>query len=107
MPKIIIENKNLEIDYNPAISLLINFTIQQIPIGSKCGGRGNCGTCRFKVIAGGEFLLPPNKVEQFRLSESALKNGWRLACQTYAVRDLKIMIPDAKETLEKQSTTSP
>lgn len=94
MPKIIIENQNRIIEYSPSIRLLINLKMQNVPIGSVCGGRGNCGTCRYLVLEGGKFITPINKIERFRLTEEELAKGWRLACQTYALRDLKIFIPE-------------
>ncbi|GMT50351.1 MAG: hypothetical protein IEMM0008_1890 [bacterium] len=94
MPKITIINLNKTIDYNPAISLLNNFHILQIPINSRCGGRGNCGTCRFQVLEGRKFITPLDTMERFRLTEDEIAQGWRLSCQSHALRDLKIIIPD-------------
>ena len=96
MPKIIIENQNKTIDYNPAMSVLNNFIIYQVPIGSKCGGRGNCATCRYKLLEGNKFVTPINNTEKFRLTKEELMDGWRLACQTHALRDIKIFIPEQK-----------
>lgn len=97
MPKIFIENHNRTIDFNPAISLLNNFNMLQIPIGSQCGGRGNCGTCKYQVIEGKQFITPINGTERFRLTEEQLKNNWRLACQSFAIKDLKIYIPEPEK----------
>ncbi|MDH4127294.1 MAG: 2Fe-2S iron-sulfur cluster-binding protein [Spirochaetota bacterium] len=99
MPKVIIDNKNITVEYNPVISLLNNFNILQVPIGSKCGGRGNCGTCKFKLIEGHKFVTPINKTEKFRLTKEELNEGWRLSCQTHAIRDIKILIPEQEQEI--------
>jgi ferredoxin len=93
MPKLTIENRGLVVEYNPAISLLNNLRILDIDIGSMCGGRGNCGTCRVQVLEGERFLLHPNDIERFRLSEVEINQNWRLACQLYSIKDLTINIP--------------
>ena len=97
MPKIFIKNQNKVIDYNPVVSILNNFIMLQVPIGSKCGGRGNCATCKYKVIEGNKYLTPVNNTEKFRLTQDQLNDGWRLACQTHALRDIKIFIPEQEE----------
>ncbi len=94
MSKVTIENRNLTVEYNPAISLLNNFKILDVNIESMCGGRGNCGTCKVQILKNNNFLLPPNDVEKFRLGEVKIKQNWRLACQLYSVKDLTINIPE-------------
>lgn len=51
-----------------------------------CGGRGTCGTCRVRVLEGS--VSPPTPAEQEALSE-----GFRLACQTQALSDVRIDVP--------------
>jgi uncharacterized 2Fe-2S/4Fe-4S cluster protein (DUF4445 family) len=58
---------------------------------SSCGGRGSCGQCRIKIIAG--EVSPPNEDEKAKLDERAIKEGVRLACRTRALSDLTISIP--------------
>ncbi len=100
MPKIEIINNNLIIDFNPAVSLLNNFHILGVPIGSDCGGRGNCGTCRFQVLDGKKTMTPVSDMERFRFTKEELESGWRLACQSHALRDLKIIIPNNEKQLK-------
>ena len=52
-----------------------------------CGGRGLCKGCRIKLIAGS---LPVTPEDQHKLSASALKDGWRLACRAKADADLRV-----------------
>ncbi|GAB6933262.1 2Fe-2S iron-sulfur cluster-binding protein [Calditerricola satsumensis] len=44
---------------------------------------GLCGTCRTKIEEGAEHLSPIRKAEVERLGEELLKQGYRLACQTF------------------------
>ncbi|HOX56500.1 MAG TPA: ASKHA domain-containing protein [Candidatus Paceibacterota bacterium] len=52
-----------------------------------CGGRGQCKGCRIKVLGG---TLPITPEERQKLTEPELAEGWRLACRSQALGDLKI-----------------
>jgi uncharacterized 2Fe-2S/4Fe-4S cluster protein (DUF4445 family) len=62
-----------------------------------CGGIGKCGKCKVKVLSSiGE---PPEEAREF-LSESDLKEGYRLACQTKIKKDLTIYLGEPDPGLE-------
>jgi ferredoxin len=93
MPFITIQNLNIKVEYNPAISLLNNLLMAKVPIETVCGGRAACGKCRIKVISeSNKYLTPVNKAEKNKLKH-LVDEGWRLACQTYALKDVEIYIP--------------
>lgn len=46
-----------------------------------CGGRGSCGKCRVRVLAGGELLEPMSSVEAAFIEPDDRAEGWRLSCQ--------------------------
>ncbi len=46
-------------------------------ISMPCGGKGNCGKCRIKVVKG---FLSPNERDRKFLSDGEIKNGLRIAC---------------------------
>jgi Na+-transporting NADH:ubiquinone oxidoreductase subunit F len=71
-------------------TLLAALAGQGILLPSVCGGRGICGRCRVKVLAGGGEL---NSKEQAKLSPDEQGKGIRLACQLRIAGDLKIEIP--------------
>ncbi|ABY33607.1 MAG: ferredoxin [Chloroflexus sp.] len=50
-------------------------------IGFVCDGTGFCQTCKVRVLAGAEFLSPPNDREKNWLPDARLQEGWRLGCQ--------------------------
>ena len=50
----------------------------------KCGG-GLCGTCRCHIDAGLENLDAVKDKERNHLTEEDLRNGYRMACQTFVL----------------------
>ena len=58
--------------------LLINSGIR---VQSLCGGKGTCGKCKILVQEGMNFLNPPTNSETKYLTQSEIKENWRLACQ--------------------------
>ncbi|UCH51007.1 MAG: (2Fe-2S)-binding protein [Chloroflexota bacterium] len=47
-----------------------------IELDSDCGGAGNCGKCKIKVLS---VVDPPTKAGQKLLDKDALQEGFRLA----------------------------
>jgi len=56
------------------------FLSQDIHILTACGGRGNCGKCRVKILKGKAAI---NTMDRIWFSEGQLVEGWRLGCQVY------------------------
>ena len=54
---------------------------QSVPHASVCRGRGRCGTCRVRVLAGAENLAPPSEIEARVLARWNAGPDERLACQ--------------------------
>ncbi|MFW5799444.1 MAG: 2Fe-2S iron-sulfur cluster-binding protein [Spirochaetota bacterium] len=93
----IISIQNLDdkkIPLNPAMSILNNLLKSGVKLKTNCGGRGRCGRCRIKILGKRSFLSPIRKAEKNRLS-TLIDEGWRLACQTFALKDIEIYIPSA------------
>jgi uncharacterized 2Fe-2S/4Fe-4S cluster protein (DUF4445 family) len=61
-----------------------------------CGGRGRCRGCKIKLLEG---ELPPTSDEARVLTEAELATGWRLACRSTAVGDLKIDLAQWETTI--------
>ena len=55
--KITINDKK-DIEVQPGSSLLTTLANEQIFLPSACGGKGNCGQCRCRVVEGGGTILP-------------------------------------------------
>lgn len=62
-----------------------------VGINSICGGEGTCHSCKVQVLSGTVSKPTTNEHEAFTSQE--LKEGWRLACQTYPTSDCKIAVP--------------
>jgi uncharacterized 2Fe-2S/4Fe-4S cluster protein (DUF4445 family) len=69
-----------------------------VGISSICGGRGTCRSCKVQVLSG--TVSEPTSTEQEAFTSGELKEGWRLACQTYPTRDCKLTVP-------RESMTTP
>jgi uncharacterized 2Fe-2S/4Fe-4S cluster protein (DUF4445 family) len=67
-----------------------------VGINSICGGEGICHSCKVQVLSGTVSKPTPNEHEAFTSQE--LKEGWRLACQTYPTSDCKIAVPTESMT---------
>ncbi|MGE3933115.1 MAG: adenylate/guanylate cyclase domain-containing protein [Rhodospirillaceae bacterium] len=61
-----------------------------IPHASVCGGRGRCSTCRVRVGAGAEHLVPPSVEERRVLGRIGAPPNVRLACQILPTRNLEV-----------------
>ena len=63
----------------------------EIDLVSLCGGLGTCHRCKLQVLTG--LVSPPTENEKSTLLPQEIKDGYRLACQTYPLGDCKVYIP--------------
>ena len=61
-----------------------------IAIDSTCGGHGTCKKCRIRIA---EDPPAPSSLDIRAYSPQEIKDGWRLACRTTAVRDTAVEVP--------------
>ncbi|PKL12947.1 MAG: hypothetical protein CVV52_07985 [Spirochaetae bacterium HGW-Spirochaetae-8] len=69
--------------------------LRQIPdilLDAPCGGNGNCGKCKVRILQG--EVSPPQPEETHPLAAEELSQGIRLACRTYPLgnQDLPLKI---------------
>ena len=62
-----------------------------IHILTACGGRGNCGKCKVRVLRGEAAV---NTMDRIWFTEAQLAEGWRLGCQVYAKGPLQVELPE-------------
>ncbi|MCX6010690.1 MAG: ASKHA domain-containing protein [Chloroflexi bacterium] len=74
-----------------------------IGIISLCGGKGNCQSCRVQLVEG--TASKPTASELKAYSRQEIKEGWRLACQTYPTSDGKVGIPPTSLTTTQRVQT--
>ena len=72
-----------------------------VELVSLCGGKGTCGRCKVQVVDG--EVSPPTKGEEEALSPQELKDGYRLACQTYPRSDCRLHVPSASLTAPQRT----
>lgn len=85
-----IEGETYRMEVQTGANLLLEAASRGIPFPFRCTS-GRCGTCQMKVVQGAEHLNQPNAQEEIRLEEK-VKEGYRLACQTYVHGDLLIKV---------------
>ena len=78
---------NREVPCYRNLNLLAHAQLEEIEIGSRCGGFGECGGDRIRIVRGGEFLSPISNAEREHLSEAEIAEGFRLGCQTFPNSD--------------------
>ena len=70
-------------------------------ITSLCGGQGTCHSCKIQLLIGTVSAPTGNEREVF--SSEELKDGWRLACQTYPASDCKLNVPSESMTTTQRT----
>lgn len=61
-----------------------------ISMNASCGGFGKCGKCLVKVL---KNAPPPRESDKMFISSNMLKEGFRLACQTKLMKDMRVFVP--------------
>lgn len=85
----------ISVDTIPSLNLLAHAQLEELDVGSICGGHGICGGDRILVTVSAGKVSGPTAAERERLSQSDLEAGIRLACQCFPETpdtDLKIRI---------------
>jgi uncharacterized 2Fe-2S/4Fe-4S cluster protein (DUF4445 family) len=72
-----------------------------VDLVSLCGGAGSCNRCKVQVISGEVSGL--TEEESSVLSESELKQNYRLACRTFPRSNLKICVPPESLTAPQRT----
>lgn len=75
----------------PDQSLLESARFLNVDLISICGGVGNCSQCKVQIISG--KVSKPTLEEEAELSARELDQGYRLACQTWPLSDIKVNVP--------------
>jgi uncharacterized 2Fe-2S/4Fe-4S cluster protein (DUF4445 family) len=72
-----------------------------VELVSLCGGKGTCGRCKIQVLAGS--VSEPTASELKALSSQELRDGYRLACQTYSLSHCKLRVPPESLTAPQRT----
>ena len=85
-------NGEKELEVSSGNSLMATLSDNQVFLPSACGGKGNCGQCKCRVVEGGGSILP---TEVGFFSRKQAQEHWRLGCQVKVKEDLKILVPQS------------
>ncbi len=88
------------VEVEPGTNLLEAAQKAGIDLVASCGGVGICGTCRVR-IAHGE-VTPVTLTEEESLDAVQFAAGYRLACQTEPLSDVRLDIPPESLTAAQQ-----
>jgi uncharacterized 2Fe-2S/4Fe-4S cluster protein (DUF4445 family) len=85
----------IQLAYDGSVDLLTALLAQGIYVSAACGGKGTCGKCKIRVVAG---ELKITSSDQAKFSEKELEQGYRLACKAYPKSACTIRIVSSDET---------
>ena len=89
------DHHSLILDCREGESLLEAMERQKVSYRAECGGRGACGKCRIKLLAG-ELKITSWDRACFR--EEELQQGYRLSCKAYPEEDCLLELLPGFET---------
>ena len=85
-------NDDKVLEVQPGSSLMATLAEEKVFLPSACGGKGNCGQCKCRVVEGGGTILP---TEVGFFTRKQIQDHWRLGCQVKVKEDLKIVVPQS------------
>ena len=85
-------NDDKKLEVQPGSSLMATLADEKVFLPSACGGKGNCGQCKCRVVEGGGSILP---TEVGFFSRKQIQDHWRLGCQVKVKENLKIVVPQS------------
>ena len=91
--KVMIDQNMLTVPFDSAelsVSLKDLLDNHGVAVPSECGGVGKCGFCLVHIKSGA--CSPLTLAEQSTLTESEIRKGYRLACQTRPLGDINLSI---------------
>ena len=83
---------SVDVTHDPSMTIMSTLLQNDLISGSFCGGRGDCGRCRIRIIEG---VMEPTDLEKTVLTPEELKRGYRLACAARPKDDCVITIAAA------------
>ncbi|NLE43157.1 MAG: DUF4445 domain-containing protein [Chloroflexi bacterium] len=82
----------------PGTTLLEAARQAGVGLNAICGGGGTCGTCRVRIMDG-EVSPPSNS----RAEDKAMAEGFRLACMTKVLSDVRVDVPPSSMTAQQRA----
>ncbi len=100
--KIIVELQPIgrRVEVDPGTNLLEAAQKAGVDLVASCGGVGICATCRVRIASG--RVTPLSLTEEESLDPAQVAAGYRLACQTVPLGDVRLEIPPDSLTAVQQ-----
>src|SRR3954454_21534843 len=83
----ILKDKIIEVECYQKLNLLAHAQLEELDIGSSCGGHGICGADKIQLDFVMGDLSEPTEAEREHLTDEEIKAGWRLGCQCWPMSD--------------------
>ncbi len=77
-------------------------TLHEFGVEFPCGGKGTCGACKVKLLAGN---LKADEAQQEKLKKLSLSSNWRLACYCTAEEDITLEISQFENIILADNST--
>jgi ferredoxin len=101
MPKLLLQPGGKVLEAPRKANLLRFLQDSGIPVGSACGGKGLCASCKLQIISGEKNLSRPNDRELDLAERNRFTKRERISCQTKILGDIEISAPYwSEESLE-------
>jgi len=85
------DGKPRQVNLRKGSNLFLSLATHDVNIASICGGGGECGKCRVKLMTTG--LPEANDIETGLIPRHLREQGYRLACQQKVKNDMALRIP--------------
>lgn len=90
MLKVTLRPQSLELEAPRKANLLQFLHSQGVPVGSACGGKGLCASCKVTVLSGEKNLSRPNDQEATLAERNHLQHNERISCQCKILGDVEL-----------------
>lgn len=78
------KTQSLQVQCYRNLNLLAHAQLEELDIGSRCGGHGICGGDKIKLDEESRSSVSPlTDTEKQHLTKEEIASGWRLACQCW------------------------
>ncbi len=69
------------------LNLLAHAQLEEVEIGSRCGGHGICGGDKIHINGKPGEISAVTDIERSHLTSDEINSGWRLGCQCWPNQD--------------------
>ncbi|MFX0030081.1 MAG: ASKHA domain-containing protein [Candidatus Hermodarchaeota archaeon] len=91
---LILEPTSKRLSVDKGLSIYEAILALDFPLGAFCGGEGTCGKCLIQILDSNPNISEPTEKEKKNLGEQKISEGYRLACQTRILGDLRVYLTD-------------